>query len=251
MCLASGGHSESGLTHGRTGVIAGYGGVQVEARAPRFRRSIFAQTLAAILEAHGRNLDDLGRVPISLEGKRVARLASSLHNSANMPGLNQGEINSIVFGLRLTEDERLRIYAGLIALGTQRELLYYLPEDRAWQIAEQVRDSAYLWLIEQRHKGDDPTRRWRGTSTDGDSARAEAFSEALDAFDEAMRLQTLGEISSDGEIERLRLEQAQFYLDRSARQLDALAPSIRSTEEWAFWRQAVSRAEYDVRDQLE
>jgi hypothetical protein len=223
----------------------------METRSPSFRCSIFAQTLALILEAHGRRLDDLGHVPISLESKRVARLVSSLHSSANMPGLNQGEINSIVFGLRLTEDERLRIYAGLIALGTQRELLYYMAEDRAWLIAVQVRDSVYLWLLEQRDKGNDPTRHWRGMSSEADSAPDGVLSEALNAFDEATRLQTLGEFSADGEIERFRLGQAQFYLNRSARLLDALAPSVQATEEWAFWRQAVSKAEDEVQDELE
>lgn len=230
------------------------GGGHVEPQASQYRRSIFAETLAEVVGAHGKQLVELTHVPISLETRRVTRLVISLRSSANMPGLNPGEINSIVFGLRLTDNERLRIYAGLIALGSQRELLYYLSEDRAWQIAMQVRESTYQWLLDQRNKGSDPTRRWHGTTEDLEDVQdgqVGALAPALDAFDEGTRLQALAALSSDGEIERLRLEEALFHFTRAARLLDMLAPSVRAAEEWAFWRHAVSTAQIDVRDQLE
>ncbi len=86
--------------------------------------SIFAYELSRIIAPH--QLVELSRTPVSLESKKVQVLVESLKSVKRLPGLNQGEITTIVLKLNLDDDQRLQIYAALIALGVQRLLLEYL-----------------------------------------------------------------------------------------------------------------------------
>src|SRR5437868_4536653 len=85
-------------------------------------------------------------------------------------------------------------------LGVQRLLLEYLSLERAWLVAEEVRESALQWL--RRQRGNDPFRRIiQGLGVAQEAVPAESVDPlemALDAYDEGTRLSTLGKISAGG-----------------------------------------------------
>src|SRR5713101_5223241 len=98
-------------------------------------RSIFAHELEQVLQKYRCTIDDLRRKPFSLDAKKIDALQASLQQINRMPALNQGELMTIVLMLKLSEQERLQLYAAFIALGVQRLLLDYLSPQRTWEIA--------------------------------------------------------------------------------------------------------------------
>lgn len=213
----------------------------------KYAKSIFAYELENIVGKHNWHLRDFGKSPLAFERRKVASLVESLHSVERLPALSHEEIMSIVFGLKLTKEERTRIYASLIALGVQRLMLSYLTDglgskrkevtendcERAWKIAEEVRDFALDWL-KQRRENDDV---FRG-SVDG----TRQFAPVLDAYDEGIALASLGQMQDGGGEGRAFLEQAQVQLTRALKTLEQLSPSLRTTEDWAYWQQEVRKA---------
>src|SRR5258706_276132 len=84
-----------------------------------YRGSIFAHELAAVLGRHDCTIESLRRAPFTFDKEKVARLDGSQRGVAQLPALSHGELMSIVLLLKLSEEERLRLYAALIALGAQ------------------------------------------------------------------------------------------------------------------------------------
>src|SRR2546430_12344661 len=94
-----------------------------------YARSIFAVELNQILQEHRVDMAALRRVPLMLDSKTVERLITSLTNLKPLTGLNREDIITVVKELHLSQDDYLRIYAALVALGVQRLMLDYLPPE--------------------------------------------------------------------------------------------------------------------------
>ena len=213
----------------------------------RYSKSIFAYELENIAVKHSWHLRDFGKSPLAFERRKVESLAESLHSVERLPALNHEEIMSVVYGLGLTKEERTRIYASLIALGVQRLMLSYLTDglgskrkevtendcERAWKIAEEVRDFALVWL-KQRRENDDVFR--------GSADVARQFTPVLDAYDEGIALASLGQMRDGGGEGREFLEQAQVKFARALKALEQVSPSLRTTEDWVYWQQEVRKA---------
>lgn len=222
----------------------------------KYSRSIFAYELENIVARHQLHLSDFSKSPLVFDHHKVESLAKSLSSVERLPALSHEEIMSVVYGLQLKKEERTRIYAALIALGVQRFMLTYLTDrrsskrgevteedcERAWNIAEQVRDLALTWLEKRRDEGDDLFR--------GNVDTAQQLAPALDAYDEGVVLASLGQMKDGGE-GREFLEQAQAQLARALKSLEQLSPRLQATEDWVYWHQEVRKSLASVQSVLD
>lgn len=221
-----------------------------------YRRSIFADELAAVLQRHGHTIESLRRTPFTFDKEKVARLDGSQRGVAQLPALSHGELMSIVLLLKLSEEERLRLYAALIALGAQRLLLDYLSEQRAWEIACEVRDAALAWLKEHHSDDDLLRRRWlrsgdRGERTETEEERAtSALAQALDAYDEGVAAAALGMLTPENAWGREHLGRAMGHLERAETLLAEADASLVSDEDRQYWMQEVDRLLQSVREEV-
>lgn len=222
-----------------------------------YERSIFAVELDSILHKRQLDLTALSRKPIVFSQKTVQRLVESLTHQKPLPALNQVEIMALVRHLNLTQEEYLRIYAALLALGVQRLMLDYLPPERAWQIADEVRRATLdaekqnpllstdfitrrlgtLSPASQTAKGimsDADVLNQPGDDAQGQSIESDPLEETLAHYDEGVRLFALGSQISV-EDAQLIYSQAQVQLKRASRLLERLPLSIRESEDWQYW----------------
>ncbi|HLJ34512.1 MAG TPA: hypothetical protein VKU38_12705 [Ktedonobacteraceae bacterium] len=223
----------------------------------KYSRSIFAYELENIAAQHQWHIRDFGKTPLAFEHRKVESLAESLYSVKRLPALSHGEIMSVVYGLKLTKEERTRIYASLIALGVQRLMLSYLTDglnskredvteqdcERAWKIAEEVRDFALDWLDQRREDGDDVFRGTVGVDRQ--------LAPALDAYDEGVALASFGQMKDGGGEGREFLEQAQVQLARALKTLEQLSPRLQTTEDWVYWHREVRKALASVQNVLD
>lgn len=223
----------------------------------KYSRSIFAYELEKIVTQHQWHIRDFAKTPLAFERRKVESLAESLYSVQRLPALSHEEIMSVVYGLKLTKEERTRIYASLIALGVQRLMLSYLTDglgskredvteqdcERAWKIAEEVRDFALEWLEQRREGGDDIFR--------GTAGIDRQLAPALDAYDEGVALASLGQMKDGGGEGRELLEQAQVQLARALKTLEQLSPRIQTTEDWVYWHREVRKALASVQNVLD
>lgn len=223
----------------------------------KYSRSIFAYELENIVAQHQWHIHEFGKTPLAFERRKVASLAESLYSVKRLPALSHEEIMSVVFGLKLTKEERTRIYASLIALGVQRLMLTYLTDgrdskredvteqdcERAWKIAEEVRDFALDWLEQRREDGDDIFR--------GTAGIDRQLAPVLDAYDEGVALASLGQMKDGGGEGREFLEQAREQFARALKTLEQLSPRMQTTEDWAYWHGEVRKALTSVQNVLD
>jgi hypothetical protein len=215
--------------------------------------NIFAAELEAVLRAHGTTIAALVRQPYMLDRRKVERLDASLNDVSLLPALNHGELMTIVLMLKPTEEERLRLFAALIALGTQRLLLDYLTEQRAWDIAGEVRDAA-VQMLRDHHDGDDlfPRRRTlRGGVPEPGRTEGEAtlFNEAIDAYDEGIALAALA-IDRGGMAGEHLAQRAVLALERAEALMRLLPPQFQHNEDWQFWYGEIAKELAEARDVL-
>ena len=228
-----------------------------------YRQSIFAYELERIAVQHALHLSEFGRKPLAFERRKVKELAESLHTVERLPGLNHAEIMSMVYGLKLSQEERRRIYASLIALGVQRLMLSYLTDgfggraravteddcERAWKIAEEVREIALIWLEQRQKDGDEIFRGIGGpgimppiVSGSSNSVIVPQMTAALRAYDEGVALAAIGQMDESGGESQMFLAQAEAQLSLALKTLEQLSPSLRATGEWTYWYQEVKKA---------
>lgn len=223
----------------------------------KYSRSIFAYELESIVAQHQWHIRDFGKIPLAFEHRKVESLVESLYSVKRLPALSHVEIMSVVYGLKLSKEERTRIYASLIALGVQRLMLSYLTDglnsrreevteqdcERAWKIAEEVRDFALDWLEQRREGGDDVFRGTVGVD--------QQLAPALDAYDEGVALASFGQMKDGGGEGREFLEQAQVHLVRALKTLEQLSPRLQTTEDWVYWHREVRKALTSVQNVLD
>lgn len=221
------------------------------------QRSIFATELAAILASHGYTVEGLRRAPFTFDKQKVERLEASQRSLMYLPALSHGELMSIVLLLKLHEDERLRLYAALIALGTQRLLLDYLPPQRAWEIACEVRDAALTWLRD--HGTDDDLLRRRSLrEINGMDINANLhatsddmlLTEAMTSYDEGIAAAALGLFMGETAMGRHHLERAAFLLERTKTLLQNLSPNASTSDVGTYWARETLKALAEVRAEL-
>ena len=232
-------------------------------KSETFARSIFAYELERIVEPHKYHLEDFARSPLAFDKQKVEALLSSLKSVERLPALNHEEIMSVVYALRLNPQERNRIYAALIAVGVQRFMLQFLTDglgvkrdqvseqdcERAYSIAEEVRNTALIWVEQRRNQGDDLFR-GKGamptmpsmTTGKPNPATSRQFTAALSAYDEAVALASLGQMSDDGGAGQEFIEQAQALLQRALNMLEQLPPAGRAVEDWAYWHSEIRKS---------
>lgn len=214
--------------------------------------NIFAAELEAVLQAHGTSISALVRQPYQLDRRKVERLDASLRDVSQLPALNHGELMTLVLMLKPTEEERLRLFAALIALGTQRLLLDYLSPQRAWEIACEVRDAA-VGMLRQHHDGDElfPRRRTlRGVPQPGRTeGEATLFNEALDAYDEGVACTALA-IDRGGVAGAHLAQKAVLALERAEALMRLLPDHIRQDDDWQFWYGEIIKELAVARDEL-
>lgn len=231
-----------------------------------FARSIFAYELERIVEPHKCHLEDFARSPLAFDKPKVEALLSSLNSVERLPALNHEEIMSVVYALRLNPQERNRIYAALIAVGVQRFMLQFLTDglgvkryqvteqdcERAYSIAEEVRNTALIWVEQRRKQGDDLFR-GKGTmppmppmpfmpTVKANSATSRQFTAALSAYDEAVALASLGQMNDDGGAGQEFIEQAHGLLQRALNMLEQLPLTGQAAEDWAYWHSEVRKS---------
>jgi hypothetical protein len=214
-------------------------------------RSIFAVTLQELLQPFGYTIHSLRGKPFSLPGPKMDRLEASLTSLA-FTGLNQIELSTITTFLKTTREQRMLLYAALIAMGSQRQLIdSFLPSDRAWAIALEVRAATHQWLM-QHPSEDDLMRRQRlrrmgvGATVTSTAPGGIVLAEALDSFDEGVALHTLGLELDDA----TRLEAALLCYERALRLLATLAPSVQAGDDYQFWHGEILAQRDDVREHL-
>lgn len=101
------------------------------------RWNIFARVLEDILEAHNMRLGMLDdRMEIHRE--KVRRLQQSLLTPKHFPILNPEEIQHLVDELCLTEEERNRLRAAVLATAIEATLMERIDQDSALLAAEQI-----------------------------------------------------------------------------------------------------------------
>jgi hypothetical protein len=223
----------------------------------KYSRSIFAYELENIAVRHQLHLSDFSKSPLVFDHHKVESLVKSLSSVERLPALSHEEIMSVVYGLQLKKEERIRIYASLIALGVQRLMLTYLTDgrslkrgevteedcERAWNIAEQVRDLALTWLEKRRDEGDDLFR--------GNVDTARQLAPALDAYDEGVALASFGQMKDGAGEGREVLMLAQVQLARALKLLEQLSPRLQTTDDWVYWHQEVRKALTSVQNVLD
>jgi len=204
-------------------------------------QSIFAVTLDGILGKFGYTIHHLRSNPFNLDGNKIDRLEGSLTSIKTFPALNVEELTTITTFIKgMIFAERMLIYAALIAMGSQRQLIDgFLPAPRAWEIAVEVRDATHRWLLAHRSE-DDLLRRQRLRRLSGNGAAAPVggtlLAEALDAYDEGMALHTVG-IELD---DRDRLRAAAHCYDHALALLGSLAPTLQAAPDWQFWHHEIT-----------
>lgn len=217
-----------------------------------YSRNIFSVELAQVLKEHKLDLSALTRKPLVFSERTVKRLNVSLSHLKPLAALNQIEIMELVKGLGLTNDEYLRIYAALIALGVQRLMLDYLTPARAWEIADEVRREVLkaqyrnptlsikfltrrinrLYLLQESNPS---------TENEASSPLSDPLTDALDSYDEGMMLATLGALEANVDEGRMQIELAQLHLQRTQQLLVKLPASVRQTDEWMYWDEQVQK----------
>jgi hypothetical protein len=196
---------------------------------------VFAWELERVLMPYGYALDDLRRAPFALRPRNVDRLIQSLQGIKVLAALSHEDLQTIVIEIHtLTSEERLRLYAALIALGTQRLLLEYLSDARAWEITDEVRQSAFAWL--KGHGSEDDVLRQHVSeptlsplTVDADAA---LFTEALDAYDEALALQAVALSMQHG---KKMLTRAQAILTYATQTLAESPTENGQQSAWQDW----------------
>jgi hypothetical protein len=219
------------------------------------QQSIFTAELVAVLTRRGHTVDGLRRVPFSFGTRTVDRLEESQRSLTHLPGLSHGDLMTIVLLLRLSEEERLRLYAALIALGAQRLLLDYISPQRAWEIACEVRDAALVWLRTHGSEDDLLRRRSQRGITASESLEtsdgALLLQAALEAYDEGVRAQALGMFLGETSDGRHSLERAVFYLERAEGLLQRLPSTGHANGESDYWLGEVRRVLDEVRAEMQ
>jgi hypothetical protein len=101
------------------------------------RWNLFARELEEVLNAHGLRLGHLDdRVGIHRE--KIRRLQQSLLMPKSFPVLNSEEMELLIQTFNLSEEERTRLRAALLATAIERMLMDRIDQDNALHASEQI-----------------------------------------------------------------------------------------------------------------
>ncbi len=85
-------------------------------RKPRSASVSVAYELENIVAQHNWHIREFVKTPLTFERHKVESLVKSLSSVERLPALNHEEIMSVVFGLKLTKEERIASMPRLLHL---------------------------------------------------------------------------------------------------------------------------------------
>jgi hypothetical protein len=111
--------------------------------------NIFARELADVLQVHGLRLGHLDDRAVVLHPEKVRRLQQSLRTPTHFPVLNPDELDRLSAIVDLSDEERSRLRAALIATAVERTLMDRLDPPTALLAANDVFEICLAAMREQ------------------------------------------------------------------------------------------------------
>lgn len=111
--------------------------------------NIFARELVGVLQVRGLRLGQLDDRAVVFHPEKVRRLQQSLKTPAHLPVLNPDELDRLNTIIELSEEERLRLRAALIATAAERALMDRLDPPTALMAANDVFEICLAAMREQ------------------------------------------------------------------------------------------------------
>ncbi len=215
------------------------------------RWNLFARELEDILVAHDLRLglldDDTG-----IHREKIRRLQKSLSTPKNFPVLNPEEMELLIEKFDLSEEERVRLRAALLATAIERMLMSRIDKDNALQASEKIGTILREILLTQFEQDGE-----LGSIRSGDSESIEDNKEdmtwdrawsALDGGDLARQLSN--DVISYREGLRWAKEADACYTE-SLTELDSLDEDSKSLQIWNIWRCDAHTGRASTRARLE
>ena len=218
---------------------------------PNKRWNLFARELEDILTAHNLHLgliDD--RTDIHRE--KIRRLQKSLSTPKNFPVLNPEEMELLIEKFDLSEEERVRLRAALLATAIERMLMSRIDQDNALLASEKIGNILRETLLAQFELDDE-----LGSIRSGDSESIEDNEEdmkwnrawsALDGGDLARQLSN--DVISYREGLRWAKEADACYTE-SLTELDGLGEDSKSLQIWNIWHGDADAGRVSTRARLD
>jgi hypothetical protein len=215
------------------------------------RWNIFARELEDILSAHDLHLGHLDdRAGIHRE--KVRRLQQSLLAPKSFPVLNPVELELLVETFDLSEEERVRLRAALLATAIERMLMDRIDQDNALLASEQIqtilRDTLLVQFEQESGIGS-----IRGEDSDSieDTEGDITWKRAWKEYDEGnMALQLGYGMNSYSESVRC-MRDAQGHFTEASTELDSLDDDWQSSQSWKVWRNEIDTGLALTRERLE
>jgi hypothetical protein len=223
---------------------------------PHYNRSIFTHVLVTLIGQKTNSNDEIACLNKlyalrrkDLEGGApsqdlvasitIKRLIQSLHSAQYRRTLNREQMRAIVEHFHLASDERILLYASLIAMLPQSQLvLFEVPVEEAWKVVSLIGDRAIEWL-----QRDDSFMRQAEDNLEGtaDDILVAALTPALDAYDEGIELAFGARYLPDYAGRSNWYQLALFHFAHATELLDGLSDSVKQSAEWRQWRMMVQQ----------
>ena len=200
--------------------------------------NLFARVLQEILTAHGADIGELDDYPaVCLHKEKVRRLQKSIHeNILTFPMLTTDEIERVGAAFHISEREKLRLRAAVLATAIEIILVNHINEYRTMTAAEEI-----LLIVERAFQDHifqaiDIITTKEGAVAMTDDANIDITLEgALTAIDRATLALTLSR-DVDDHWERIdRLRQAERGFETALAWLDGATASIKHSSSWKLW----------------
>lgn len=194
------------------------------------RWNIFARELEAILAAHNWKLGYLDDRGIVYHREKVRRLQKSLTSPGHLVTLNPEEMERLTNFLQLTDLEKKRLNASLLATAVEMTLLDRVGADTAFRASEDVFNVLFAAMranptLAGGIKG--------GTFIDdGDDAVDAPFTRALTLIDRALLALYLSQGAPASHARHFHAQQAR---DAFAQALKLLQDCRDESQEWRYW----------------
>jgi hypothetical protein len=216
---------------------------------PDKRWNLFARELEDILLAHGKHLGDLDDQTEDIHREKVRRLQRSLLKPKSFPVLNPEEIELIVEKFGLSEEERVRLRAAILATAIERVLMDRIDPDDALLASEQIATILRDSLLAQFGR-DSVMDTIRGDSSSIEDTKGErSVKRVQQALDDATMLENLS-YGMESLSPKL-LNGSNGCLTDATTELDSLDPDWSSSEKVKRLREDVDARRASVRKRLE
>jgi len=177
----------------------------------------------------------------------IKRLIESLQTAIYRRTLNRRQMRAIAEYFGLDKEEQQLLYASLIAMQPQSQLLLFgVPAEEAWRVVSIIGDRVMEWL----ENDDTFMRQIIPSLADGaaneDDIIAALLGPALDAYDEGTAIALGARYIPDATMKLAWYQLALFHFARAAHLLDSLRADatqhdITQHAEWQHWRLVIQQ----------